>query len=146
MKSPQKVTRVQLNFGTDEEYILLGIVSTDPDYKLSLSLNKKLNISLQSYHPVEVVEKNGNKVNFSRFSDNSMAPDRTFQLISNKYHKEYFLKKFHKLDYILHIYSSINEYDKEDIANKVREIDTITAVFIINTLNTSERNLQYLTS
>ena len=146
MKSQQKVTRVQLNFGLDEDYFLIGIVTTDPDYKLSLSINKKLNLSLQHNDQVETAGKNGRKISFSRFSDLKMAPERTFSLISNKNNKEYFLKKFHKIDYIMQIYSSDSEYNIEETANRLREIDTITAVFILEPVNISERNLQYLTT
>ena len=135
MKSPQKVTKLQLNYNLEDEYILLGIVSSDPDYKLSLSINNKLNISLQSDKPVDVSGKNKNSVTFSKFSDYKMAPERTYQLISNRHEKEYFLKKFHKLDYLLHIYSSDSSYDTEGITAKLREIDSITAVFILEQEN-----------
>ncbi len=52
MKSTQKVTRVKLNIEQNNDYILLGLVSTEPDYKLSLSLNKKFRISLKTISPV----------------------------------------------------------------------------------------------
>jgi hypothetical protein len=137
---------VQLNFGLDEEYILLGIVSTDPDYKLSLSINNKLNISLQSDKPLEVAGKNGDTVTFSRFSDFKMAPDRTFQLISNRHNKEHFLKRYQKIDYLFQVYISGNEYDPEDLSSQLREVNCITAVFILEPVNIGEKNLQYLTT
>ena len=48
MKRTQKVTRVKLDIDQNNDYILLGLVSSEPDYKLSLSLNKKLGISLKN--------------------------------------------------------------------------------------------------
>lgn len=48
MRNNQKITRVQLNIDQNEEVILIGIVSADPDYKLSLALNRKFGISLKN--------------------------------------------------------------------------------------------------
>jgi hypothetical protein len=53
MMSQQKVTRVKLNLEQNNEFILLGLVSAEPDYKLSLSLNKKFRISLKEYLPYQ---------------------------------------------------------------------------------------------
>jgi hypothetical protein len=35
MKSSQKVTKLKLNIEQDNDYLLLGLVSAEPDYKLS---------------------------------------------------------------------------------------------------------------
>lgn len=146
MKSQQRVTKLQLKYNLEGEYILLGIVSSDPHYKLSLSINNKLNISLRSDKPVDIPDKNNNPVTFSKFSDNKMAPDRTYQLISNRHDKEYLLKKFHKIDYLFMVSSSDDIYDTDGITVKLREIDSITAVFVLEPVNITERNLQYLTT
>ena len=54
MKNTQKITRLQLNAVPKEEDILFGIVSSDPDYKLSLSINKKFRISLKNISPLKI--------------------------------------------------------------------------------------------
>ena len=48
MKRMPKITRIQLNDKTDEEYTILGIVSTEADYKLSQLLNNKLKLALKN--------------------------------------------------------------------------------------------------
>lgn len=144
MKSRQKITRVQLNINANEEFILLGIVTSEPDYKLSLSINKKLKISLKNSQPLELKNDNGQEVHFSRFSDTSNAPDIAYNLFSNRTGKESLIRKFDKIDYILQLHSSEETFDSESIAINLRSIESITAVFILNTDEIKDKNLHYL--
>ncbi len=54
MKKIQKVTRLRLHNDENHDYILLGLVSAEPDYKLSLALNKKFGISLKNISPLKI--------------------------------------------------------------------------------------------
>ena len=45
---------------------IIGIVSTDPDYKLSLKINRKLKISLKNDSPVILGEDSGNEYSFQQ--------------------------------------------------------------------------------
>ena len=95
MKSSQKVTKLKLNIEQDNDYLLLGLVSAEPDYKLSLSLNKKIGISLKNIAPLVLPGDNNSEQTFSRFS-NCVAPsDLTFSLISNRTGKNFLLDSFH---------------------------------------------------
>lgn len=130
MKSSQKVTKVHLNLDPDQGNSFLGIVSSDPDYKLSLQINRKLNINLRNDKPVITPGKDGYKSTFSRFSDLKTRPDKTLHLVSNKHESDYLVKKMKKLDYLLQI-SSPEEENIEEIAARLREITSITAVFVL---------------
>ncbi len=144
MKSPQKIKRVQLKLNPINEFIILGIVSTEPDYKLSLSINTKFRISLRNASPVNVTENNGEQLIFSRFTDNTMAPGVVFNLVSNRTDKKFLLKKLKNIDYILQVYDPENEYDQDDIAKKLREINSINAVFKIDLNTFKDKNLHFL--
>ncbi|MBI5009494.1 MAG: hypothetical protein HZB98_07585 [Bacteroidia bacterium] len=52
IKNVQKVKRIQLNVENNDKLFLYGIVSAEPDYKLSLALNKKMGISLKNISPL----------------------------------------------------------------------------------------------
>ncbi len=71
MKATPKIKRVQLKISHDPESVLLGIVSAEPDYKLSLALNRKLGISLRNIAPVILHDEPDSELTFSRFSDSS---------------------------------------------------------------------------
>jgi hypothetical protein len=144
MKSSQRITRVQLSIRQQEEVILLGIVSTDPDYKLSLALNKKFHISLKTVLPVKIVCNNGNELTFSRFSDINDSPDIIYNLISNRSGKNHFLKKLKNVDYIFQIQRPEIESNISLITASLREIESINAVFAIDLRTLKDKNLQYL--
>jgi hypothetical protein len=144
MKSQQKVTRIHLKISTNEEYSLFGIVTTEPDYKLSLSLNDKLKISLKNYTPIEIKNEDGSQLNFSRFSDLKRAPDVIYNLISNRSDKNFLLAKFKKIDYLFQVQNP--EYNNiEELTGTLREIDRITAVFSLDPEKIKDKNLLYLT-
>lgn len=145
MKSTQKVTRVKLNIDQNNDYILLGIVSSEVDYKLSLSLNKKFRISLKNISPVRVIADNKSELTFSRFSNNATPADFMFCLVSNRSGKNYLLNKLKNIDYLFQIQNPDNEVNLNEITSNLKEIDTVTAVFNIDLNSIKDKNLQYLT-
>ena len=145
MKSTQKVTRLKLNVEQNNDYILLGIVSSEPDYKLSLSLNKKFRISLKNILPLKLPGDNKSELSFSRFSNNEDPSDLKFNLISNRSCKNFLLNKLKNIDYLLQIQTSENDVNFNFINLNLREIDTITAIFNIDINTIKDKNLHYLT-
>jgi len=145
MKSYQKVTRVKLNIEQNNDYILLGLVSSEPDYKLSLSLNKKFRVSLKNISPLKLKADTKSEFTFSRFSNNDDPADFIFNLISNRSGKNFLLNKLKNIDYLLQIQNSENTVSLTDITTSLREIETVTAVFNIDLNTIKDKNLHYLT-
>jgi len=75
MRNSQKITRIHLSFNEQDFPVVFGIVTPDPDYKLSFKLNKKLNISLRNTNPVEFRDDESKMFIFSKFADTSGSPD-----------------------------------------------------------------------
>ncbi len=144
MKNQQKIKRVHLSLNEKDESILIGIVSADPDYKLSLNLNKKLGILLKSNSPVEPEHLTGSELLFSRFTDLTRAPDVVISLISNRSGRNFLLKNLKNIDYLLHVYDPENSWNKDQLIKSLRAINTITAVFSINIKSVKDKNLRYL--
>ena len=144
MKNRSKITRVQLDVDSNEDHSLFGIVSAEPDYKLSLALNKKLSLSLKNSKPIETNGENGDVLHFSRFSDHTAVQGYAVNLISNKSGRSLLLKKLNKIDYILQVHSYAKGFNPDELTIPLRSIDTITAVFVIETGNIRDKNLQYL--
>ena len=84
IKNVQKVKRIQLNVENNDKLFLYGIVSAEPDYKLSLALNKKMGISLKNISPVNLSDESGNEISFSRFLYINHSDDVVYRLISNR--------------------------------------------------------------
>jgi hypothetical protein len=144
MKSRQRITKVQLDVDANEDYILLGIVSAEPDYKLSLSINRKLRLDLRHKVPIELNDENGVNHQFSRFMDQSLNDGLTYNLISNKSGNAIFLKKLNKIDYLLQVLSAENNFNRENLILALRSVETITAVFPLEPGEIKDKNLQYL--
>lgn len=145
MKSTQKVTRVKLDIEQNNEYILLGIVSAEPDYKISLSLNKKFRISLKTISPIRLLGADKSELSFSRFSNIEDNSDLRVTLISNRSDKNFFLNKLKNVDYLLQIHTSENDVNLNSITSDLREIETITAIFNIDISKIKDKNLHHLT-
>ena len=145
MKSNQKVTRVRLNIEQNNDYILLGLVSTEPDYKLSLYLNRKFGISLKNKKPFKLAGDARSELVFSRFSNSDDQQDFVCDLISNRSGKYFLLNKLKNIDYLLQIQISGKEDQLGNITSGLRDIKAITAVFNIDINTLKDKNLHYLT-
>jgi hypothetical protein len=144
MKSIQKVTRVKLKIDQKDDIILFGLVSAEPDYKLSLTLNKKFRISLRNILPVRITDDKGSELTFSRFSDTRSSPDIVFNLISNRSGKNFLIKKLKNVDYIFQVQDPGNENNINKLSSGLREIESVNAVFNIDINTFKDKNLQYL--
>jgi len=143
MRKTQKITKIHLSVIDQDIPVIIGIVTTEPDYRLSLALNKNLNISLKNTGAVEYKDDKDKILHFSRFSDSS-GPDWHFQLVSNRTEKEFMLKKLKNIDYLLLIQKPEKNFNPEAILSQLREIETITGVFNIEIRTLNDKNLKYL--
>jgi len=143
MDRKKRPARLKLDIkDTDENLVLIGIVSSDPDYKLCLALNKKLNISLKLSKPVEVTDCKGNDTSFSRFADISEMPDISYTLVSNRSENDVLFKKLKKIDYIFSVNHSIPNLDTGKIIRSIRETEGVTAAFELDSDEFDYRLLQ----
>jgi hypothetical protein len=146
MTSRPKITRIHLNDQTDAGFYFFGLVSTEADYKLSQSLNKKLSLSLKSIRPVSIEGNSEEKTSFSRYSFSSVTQEISYNLISNRSEKYFLLNKLKKIDYFFLIQDNGNYCNIEFITNSLREIEKVTAVFRLDTQEIRDKNLAYIIS
>jgi hypothetical protein len=144
MKSGAKIKRIQLKDNQTNDPDIIGIVSTEPDYKLSLALNRKLKISLKNDSPIVIREEPGVEVTFSRFSDISAVPNPGYDLTSNRSGKNFLLKKLKNIDFIFQVHNPGDEDDLKAIAATLKNMECITAIFRIDTATIKDKNLQYI--
>jgi hypothetical protein len=144
MKNSQKITRIHLSVNDQDIPVIIGLVSHDPDYKLSLKLNRKLDISLKNIDPVLFQDEEGKIFQFSKFSGSSLAQNSGFQLVSNRAGKNFLLKRLINIDYLLLIQDPEKNLKQESIISQIREIESITGVFNIDIKTLKDKNLKYL--
>jgi len=144
MKNSQKITKIHLTVNDEDIPEVIGIVSADPDYRLSLKLNRKLSVSLKNIDPIEFQGEKGETLVFSRYSDSSQPADSNFQLVSTRSGKNFLLKKLRNIDFLLLLNNSAKDSSPEKIMSKLREIDSVTGVFNIEKKSLKDKNLKYL--
>jgi hypothetical protein len=146
MRATPKIKRVKLKINPEPQSVLFGIVSAEPDYKLSLAINRKLGISLRNITPVMLHDEQDSELTFSRFSDSSASAGPAYDLISNRSGKICFMKKLKNIDYLFQVHNTDNESDINNVLSMIRDIDCVTAVFTIGPDSyLKEKNLQYIT-
>jgi hypothetical protein len=143
MKSNKKITKVRLQAVLDDESRIFGLVSADPDYKLSLLINKKFNISLKNTAPLTLNNNGEDDLTFSRFSSHAGA-EMTWTLFSNRSGRNHLIEKLRNVDFLLHLSDPENEMSDEEVNLKLREIGSVTAVFTVDKNSLKDKNLKYL--
>ncbi|HOP58555.1 MAG TPA: IPExxxVDY family protein [Bacteroidales bacterium] len=146
MKNNPKITRIKLETDHEKDYIFFGIVCHEPDYKLSLALNRKMNISLKSGSHLTIPQDNDSGHSFSKFSDSPSSPDLIYDLLSNRNGKYYLIKKLKNIDYIFRIYDPDHLTNTVQLISLIREIDCVSAVFKLIPKEIKDKNMHYITS
>ncbi len=144
MKGSQKIKKVQLPVSGYNEIILFGLVCTDPHYKIALKLNRKIGVNLKSAPPVEISDAPGKDLIFTLFSDTTSLHDVSLHFLSNRSGADFLLRKLGNIDYLLEIYDPSKVCFSLDLIAKLREIDTVTAVFKIDLNTIKDKNLKFL--
>lgn len=143
MKSTPKTKRIIFDAGKNENLLVFGIVSTEPDYKLSLALNRKMGISLRNTDPLFISDDSGNELSFSRFRATGKTGEVLYELVSNRSGSQFLLKKLKNIDFILQVHLSQGSAGTE-IHARLKQTEAVSAVFIIDKDTLNDKNLQYL--
>lgn len=144
MRTTPKIRKVQLKLSRGDESAILGIASSEPHYKISLAINKTLGISLRNGSPLNTGDQPGEESTFSRFTDSATDGSLVIDLVSNRSGKRRLITKLKNIDYFLRIHDPDNEADAEQIVSKLRDMDCITAVFVIDAVSLKDKNLVHL--
>lgn len=144
MSRTGKIKKFHLSESDDDIPVLIGIVSSEPDYRLSLKLNLRLGIGLKSIGPVEFADETGVEFRFSRFSDSPAHPASGLQMVCNRSLKNFLLPKLKNIDFLILIPGSTDKPFLEKLMADLRETDSITGVFNIDPKALKDKNLKYL--
>jgi hypothetical protein len=144
MKGSQKITRIHLSVDDQDKPAVFGLVTTDPDYKISLKLNRKFALSLRNGDPAAADDTENAGMQFSRFIDYSGAPDILFCLVSNRTGKNFLFKQLRNIDFLFLVHDPYGGMPSSDLARKLREIESVTAVFELDPGTLKEKNINLL--
>jgi hypothetical protein len=144
MKPLRKKIKAPFHLTVNDNFCLFGIVSNEPDYKLSLFINKELQIALKNNTSVEVSDENSHITTYSRYSDNTKTPHINYTLVSNRSGTNYLVKKLKSYDYFFIVQDEEEECDPQTVARKLKESGLFTAIFNIDLKEVNDKNLRNL--
>lgn len=121
-------------------FLFLGIVSSEPDYRLSVMLNRHLGIDLRKKAD-EIAEGSGDKTYF--YSVFTTVP-LTLSLISNRRMGGTLLRKLKNIDFLLQIHGTPDSKQAEALASSLRGIPEVTAVFLFDSRDLGDKNIALL--
>ena len=140
MSRERKITRHTIESAVPQPFFFLGVVSAEPDYRLSVMINRHLGTDLRKCPEDITLDTAAGTRNFSRFS----PENRAFALISNRSGGTVLLKKLKNIDYLLVPSQQNNIKTAEQLAASLRLIPEITAVFMLDSRETADRNIALL--
>ncbi len=142
---PDMITRLKLISESIADPIIIGIVAREPDYKLSLAINRKLGFGLKYGPSVVVADDNDLRdVSFSRYSYSPQEGDMSVSLIANRCESRTLIKKLMNIDFFLVAHNPENEFLANPLMEKLKDIDLISALFIIPYSSIKDKNSRYL--
>lgn len=129
MKPSGKKSLHRLKIDDAYEYHFFGISCPEPDYKVSLQLNEKLNINLRSSSPVS--SNHDSNTRFERFVYNEDYSETGYQLVKNRADNKNLSRNYESLDYFFLVCGSMESSVINDIRKKILDIPMITGVFTL---------------
>ncbi len=140
MNKGGKITRHTIPGEEIKEFFFLGVVSAEPDYRLSVLINRHLGSDLRKCDDEIAVQTDSGSHSFSRFT--TVPPE--LSLVSNRSEGSILMRKLKNIDFFLLICGQADRHKAEELAASLREIPEITAVFVLDSRNITDRNLPLL--
>ncbi len=140
MTREKKITRHTIGGAEPQPFLFLGVVSAEPDYRLSVMINRHLGTDLRKCPDEITVNTSSGSSLFSQFSTENGA----FTLVSNRSGASVLLRKLKNIDYVLIPCGQHEKKEVEELAASLRQIPEITAVFILDSRENTDRNLSLL--
>ncbi|MFN2314985.1 MAG: IPExxxVDY family protein [Bacteroidales bacterium] len=140
MSNGGKITRHTIPGEEIKEFFFLGVVSAEPDYRLSVLINRHLGTDLRKCDDEITVQTDSGRPSFSRFT--TVPPE--LSLVSNRSEGYILLRKLKNIDFFLLICGQSDMQKAEKLAATLREIPEITAVFVLDSRKISDKNLLLL--
>jgi hypothetical protein len=136
----------KISFKSELNYDLLGISSSEADYKLCWQINQFLNYDFKRVSDIVIFdEKNKQEQFFTLFKYKTIEMPILF--LANKSEKAYFIDELKMIDFFLIIYRNNDNLDfYKRLKERIKNIPGINGVFKIDVLGLKSKNIKYFES
>jgi len=125
--------KIKLELTPDFDFILIGIVSFDQDYKLCWELNRELEMDFEKTEDhVLLHKKSGLSQDFSCFSFDDSKSYLSYKILKNRSENGYLLDALKNLDYLLVITGDIDNFPIDRFRSELVKLQSIQSCFKIS--------------
>jgi hypothetical protein len=142
------MSKSKITFEYDYDFILIGLITDKPDFKICYLLNKNLNINLAKKEHVSLQQnkKNSNETEFSTLFDieneesyfsfykyENHHEQLQYIFVSNKsYANHYLIKEHANIDFFIIIEGAYDEIDTNELIKQIKQIPEIRTAYELN--------------
>ena len=122
----------KLNLLPDEDFLLLGIVSQEKDYRLCFGINKKLETALKKEKDLEIMGgklKDPSAFSVYQYDD---PEGRCWNLIGNKGTGGWLVPEQKQMDYFLMLKGNFSKDDLGEIMLQVRQVTSVQGAYEVD--------------
>ncbi|MGC9341589.1 MAG: IPExxxVDY family protein [Bacteroidales bacterium] len=128
--------KFKLDYTPDFDFLLLGIVSYEKDYRLSWEINEFLQMDLERVDDHKVKhKKSGKDLHFSCFVYTDESAYLNFKLLSNRSEMGPLIEGLKNIDYLLVIIGEYTENLSVDLKKSLLKLESVQSCFILKPEN-----------
>lgn len=143
MTDRRKIRRVSLKVEDAPTTHVIGIASSDNDYRISQVINSLAGLSFAIDKPLSV-QDDKRELTFSRFSSSGKFDNGNYSIISNKSGSSWLMPSFSNIDYFITIPEESSDVATRTLMELIKKGEMITGVFLINLEKVKDRNKNQL--
>lgn len=134
------IKRHKLGYTEDFDFLLLGIASTENDYRLIWKINKTFNFSFERAGNHKVPAKNEkNELEFSHYTFEDEDTSIFYRILANKSEKGVLLEELKNIDYLLIITGGFSETLVTSLIKKLKNTEHIQGIFRLSPASLKNR-------
>jgi hypothetical protein len=116
-----------------DQLLIIGIVSTESDYKVSWTINQSLHIHLTRSHNIKLPNtKTGIISEFPLYLLEDEKNQIKYFLIKNRNENLCYIDELKKFDYLFFLQGEISEIDKNLLLIQIKSFTILSSSFYIN--------------
>jgi len=120
------VKKHKLEMAIDKDFVLLGLMADQADYRLCLLINRALGLDLRKQDDLVLYHRKLDQdQDFSLFEYTDEESLLTYRVIRNRTEEGFFLDELKNLDYLIHIQGDITEESTSSFFRKISSIPDV---------------------
>jgi hypothetical protein len=134
------IRKHKLGYTEDFDFLLLGLASTENDYRLIWKINQTFNFTFERCENHKVLSKDGEKeLGFSHYTFNDENTLLFYRLLSNKTEKGVLLEELKNIDYLLIVHGEFQDSFITGLIANLKSVEHIQGVFHISPASLKSR-------